>query len=116
MATSMYTKTNNSVSAEADKVVVAGDHEMPVVESGGGHFHGHHQHGQRGSIGTQLLRYRVVAMVSLISHAHSSLAIVNSPFIAFFLFEVFVVLLLFCCFVFYINENFVFFYCCVGVN
>lgn len=84
MATSMYTKTNNSVSAEADKVVVAGDHEMPVVESGGGHFHGHHQHGQRGSIGTQLLRYRVVAMVSLISHAHSSLAIVNSPFIAFF--------------------------------
>ncbi|CAI9297164.1 unnamed protein product [Lactuca saligna] len=63
MATSMYTKTNNSVSAEADKVVVAGDHEMPVVESGGGHFHGHHQHGQRGSIGTQLLRYRVVAMV-----------------------------------------------------
>ncbi|KAI3779251.1 hypothetical protein L2E82_08880 [Cichorium intybus] len=65
MATSMYTKTNNSVSAEADKSVVAGDHEMAVA-SGGGHFLGHHhshQHGQQGLVGTQLLRYRVVAMV-----------------------------------------------------
>ncbi|KAL4574172.1 hypothetical protein LXL04_020997 [Taraxacum kok-saghyz] len=61
MATSMYTKTNSSVSAEADKVVVAGDHEMAAA-SGGGHHHSH-LNGQQGSLGTQLLRYRVVAMV-----------------------------------------------------
>ncbi|KAI3733599.1 hypothetical protein L6452_13043 [Arctium lappa] len=63
MATSVYTKKNNSVSASA------GDGEMGVVASGGGHgFHGHHHghnHGgtQKGPIGAQLLRYRVVAMV-----------------------------------------------------
>ncbi|GKA88834.1 probable zinc transporter 10 [Tanacetum coccineum] len=56
MATSMYTKWNNS--ASADKV--SGDHE---VASGATHFHGHHhQHGPT-TIGAQLIRYRVVAMV-----------------------------------------------------
>ncbi|CAI9275843.1 unnamed protein product [Lactuca saligna] len=61
MATSMYTTKNNAISAEGGEPV-AGDHEMAVAGGSGAHFHGHH-HGQKGPIGTQLLRYRVVAMV-----------------------------------------------------
>ncbi|PWA45358.1 Zinc/iron permease [Artemisia annua] len=57
MATSMYTKWNNS--ASADKVSL--DHEMMEVASDAAHVHGHHQHGP--PIGTQLIRYRVLAMV-----------------------------------------------------
>ncbi|GKA23004.1 probable zinc transporter 10 [Tanacetum coccineum] len=63
MATSMYTKKNNAVSAEGgDEAVAGGDQEIAVTSGGGMHFHGHH-HGQKGAIGQQLLRYRVVAMV-----------------------------------------------------
>nr|GEV74451.1 probable zinc transporter 10 [Tanacetum cinerariifolium] len=63
MATSMYTKKNNAVSAEGgDEAVTGGDQEIAVTSGGGMHFHGHH-HGQKGAIGQQLLRYRVVAMV-----------------------------------------------------
>ncbi|KAI3729145.1 hypothetical protein L6452_17795 [Arctium lappa] len=56
MATSTYTKKNNAISAE-----VTEDHEI-VATSGGVHFHGHH-HAQKGPIGSQLVRYRVVAVV-----------------------------------------------------
>ncbi|PWA70952.1 zinc/iron permease [Artemisia annua] len=61
MVTSMYTKKNNAIVAEGSEVV-AGDHENAITSGGGMHFHGHH-HGQKGPIGQQLLRYRVVAMV-----------------------------------------------------
>nr|XP_043608085.1 probable zinc transporter 10 [Erigeron canadensis] len=65
MATSMYTSKNNAISAEDGDMVVR-DQEMAAANgSGGMHFHGHH-HGpspQKGAIGQQLLRYRVVAMV-----------------------------------------------------
>ncbi|KAI3502470.1 hypothetical protein L1887_30551 [Cichorium endivia] len=61
MATSMYTTKNNAISAEGGEPV-NGDNEMAVTSAGGVHFHGHH-HGQKGPIGSQLLRYRVVAMV-----------------------------------------------------
>ncbi|KVH96140.1 probable zinc transporter 10 [Cynara cardunculus var. scolymus] len=54
MATSTYTTKHTTIST-------AGDHEMAVT-NGGVHFHGHH-HSQKGPIGSQLLRYRVVAMV-----------------------------------------------------
>ncbi|KAF5754852.1 putative zinc/iron permease [Helianthus annuus] len=61
MATSMYTRTNNAV---ADEDVEPRDQEMPlaVINDGGMHLHGHH-HGPKGTVGQQLLRYRVVAMV-----------------------------------------------------
>ncbi|KAI3714265.1 hypothetical protein L1987_72862 [Smallanthus sonchifolius] len=61
MATSLYTRNNNAVAAEGGE---PGDQEMAAAVSNGGamQFHGHH-HGQKGPIGQQLLRYRVVAMV-----------------------------------------------------
>ncbi|GJU55930.1 probable zinc transporter 10, partial [Tanacetum coccineum] len=62
MATSMYTKKNNVIAAEGGDEVVARDQEIAVTGGSGMHFHGHH-HGQKGAIGQQLLRYRVVAMV-----------------------------------------------------
>ncbi|KAD7478852.1 hypothetical protein R6Q59_005338 [Mikania micrantha] len=66
MATSVYTSKNNAVASDGGEGV-AGDHEMAVASGGGMHFHGHnhgHNHGhQKGAIGQQLLRYRVVAMV-----------------------------------------------------
>lgn len=55
MATSLYTRKNG-----AGAKVEAGDQEMAV--SGGGHFHGHLPPAE-GIEGSQLLRYRVVAMV-----------------------------------------------------
>ncbi|KAJ9549241.1 hypothetical protein OSB04_021784 [Centaurea solstitialis] len=61
MATSSYTTKNNAISAEGCEVVT-GDHEMAMTR-GGVHFHGHQHHAQKGPIGSQLLRYRVVAMV-----------------------------------------------------
>ncbi|KAL8218295.1 hypothetical protein R6Q57_021668 [Mikania cordata] len=55
MATSMYIKRNDTlVSAEA---------EMAVAAGGGRHHHHSHKHAPKGPIGSQLLRYRVVAMV-----------------------------------------------------
>ncbi|XP_024989827.1 probable zinc transporter 10 [Cynara cardunculus var. scolymus] len=65
MATSMYTKKNNSVFAEGGDQAAgrSGDHEMAVASSGHGHHHSHHHGAQKGPIGSQLLRYRVVAMV-----------------------------------------------------
>ncbi|PWA54893.1 iron-regulated transporter [Artemisia annua] len=62
MATSMYTKKNNAIAAEGGDQAVVGDQEIAVTGGSGMHFHGHH-HGQKGAIGQQLLRYRVVAMV-----------------------------------------------------
>ncbi|PWA69977.1 iron-regulated transporter [Artemisia annua] len=64
MITSMYTKKNNTIPAEGSEVV-AGDHEKAITSGDGMNFHGHH-HGQKSPIGQQLLRYRVVAMVSFI--------------------------------------------------
>ncbi|GFP84190.1 fe(2+) transport protein 1 [Phtheirospermum japonicum] len=58
MATSLYSKKHQVVLPE-------GDREMEAVETGGGghgHFHGHH-HGAKVNAGSQLLRYRVIAMV-----------------------------------------------------
>lgn len=63
MATSMYTTKNNAIAAEGGDKTVVGDQEIAVTGGSGMHFHGHH-HGQKGAIGQQLLRYRVVAMVS----------------------------------------------------
>ncbi|XP_076907629.1 putative zinc transporter 10 [Bidens hawaiensis] len=60
MATSVYTKKNTVVAAEGGHEPI--DQEMAVTGGGGMHFHGHN-HGQKGAIGQQLLRYRVVAMV-----------------------------------------------------
>ncbi|GJS87122.1 probable zinc transporter 10 [Tanacetum coccineum] len=62
MVTSIYTKKNNAIAADHGSEVVAGDHEKAITSGGGVNFHGHH-HGQKGPIGQQLLRYRVVAMV-----------------------------------------------------
>ncbi|GJX95369.1 probable zinc transporter 10 [Tanacetum coccineum] len=62
MVTSIYTKKNNVIAADHGSEVVAGDHEKAITSGGGVNFHGHH-HGQKGPIGQQLLRYRVVAMV-----------------------------------------------------
>ncbi|KAK9063414.1 hypothetical protein SSX86_017284 [Deinandra increscens subsp. villosa] len=60
LTTSVYTKSNNIVSAEGDHQ--GGDEMAVVVASGGGHVHGHN-HAPKGPIGSQLLRYRVIAMV-----------------------------------------------------
>ncbi|GJW23039.1 probable zinc transporter 10 [Tanacetum coccineum] len=62
MVTSIYTKKNNAIAADHGSEVVAEDHEKAITSGGGVNFHGHH-HGQKGPIGQQLLRYRVVAMV-----------------------------------------------------
>lgn len=66
MATSLYSRKNGA-GVKPDSQVEAGDQEMAV--SGGGHFHAHH-HGHlppaEGIEGSQLLRYRVVAMVRYI--------------------------------------------------
>ncbi|KAK9064545.1 hypothetical protein SSX86_015927 [Deinandra increscens subsp. villosa] len=62
VATSVYTMKNNSVAADGDEVVF-GDQVMAVAGGGGMHFHGHSHCQQKGAIGQQLLRYRVVAMV-----------------------------------------------------
>ena len=61
MATSLYTKKHTEVMPESRE---DGHHELPVVS--GGHFHGHH-HGdiKELNVGSQLLRYRVIAMVSI---------------------------------------------------
>ncbi|CAI9783525.1 unnamed protein product [Fraxinus pennsylvanica] len=58
MATSIYTRKNkNEVLRESQ-----GDQEMAVVHTG--HSHGHHHHGSKLNVeGSQLLRYRVIAMV-----------------------------------------------------
>ncbi|KAK6118296.1 hypothetical protein DH2020_047969 [Rehmannia glutinosa] len=62
MATSLYSKkhTTGTVLPESS----GGDREMAVVDEGGhNHFHGHH-HGPKLAVeGSQLLRYRVIAMV-----------------------------------------------------
>ncbi|KAK1437757.1 hypothetical protein QVD17_03555 [Tagetes erecta] len=57
MATSMYTRNNNAIAAEAGE-----PRDQEMSNGGGMHFHGH-SHGQKSAIGQQLLRYRVVAMV-----------------------------------------------------
>lgn len=66
MATSLYSRKNGA-GVKPESQVEAGDQEMAV--SGGGHFHAHH-HGHlppaEGIEGSQLLRYRVVAMVRYI--------------------------------------------------
>ncbi|KAL7241441.1 hypothetical protein ACSBR1_014100 [Camellia fascicularis] len=68
IATSLYSQRNRGgggVIPENSEVVVEGGDEEEEV--GGGHFHGHHHHHgaavKEGSQATQLLRYRVVAMV-----------------------------------------------------
>ncbi|KAI8001889.1 putative zinc transporter 10 [Camellia lanceoleosa] len=68
IATSLYNQRNRGgggVILENSEVVVEGGDEEEEV--GGGHFHGHHHHHsaavKEGGQGTQLLRYRVVAMV-----------------------------------------------------
>nr|AAT01414.1 iron regulated transporter [Cucumis sativus] len=61
MATSLYTKKHNEVMPE-NSPRGGDDHELPVVS--GGHFHGHHHMDTKETnAGSQLLRYRVVAMV-----------------------------------------------------
>ncbi|XP_026384844.1 fe(2+) transport protein 1-like [Papaver somniferum] len=70
MATSFYTTKNNKMMIQPTS---EGDHELGNTAEGGAgggsHFHAHgHHHGaalgsSKGPIGTQLLRYRVVAMV-----------------------------------------------------
>ncbi|KAF5764242.1 putative zinc/iron permease [Helianthus annuus] len=62
MATSMYTSKNNAIAAEGGEVVTR-DQEMAAASGGAMHFHGHNHGLQKGAIGQQLLRYRVVAMV-----------------------------------------------------
>ncbi|KAL8196493.1 hypothetical protein R6Q57_024788 [Mikania cordata] len=61
MATSLYTKKNQAIVAEGGE---PRDQEMALAGTSDGsmHLHGHH-HGQKGAIGKQLLRYRVIAMV-----------------------------------------------------
>ncbi|XP_023001679.1 probable zinc transporter 10 [Cucurbita maxima] len=59
VATSLYTKKHNEVMPESRE---DGHHELPVVS--GGHFHGHHHRDIKElNVGSQLLRYRVIAMV-----------------------------------------------------
>lgn len=65
MATSLYTKKHNEVMPE-NSPRGGDDHELPVVS--GGHFHGHHHMDTKETnAGSQLLRYRVVAMVKILS-------------------------------------------------
>ncbi|KAK3006736.1 hypothetical protein RJ639_016087 [Escallonia herrerae] len=63
MATSLYTKKHHA-GIKPEGEVASGDQEM-AVSSGGFHGHHHgHQHGAKNDLeGSQLLRYRVVAMV-----------------------------------------------------
>lgn len=75
MATSLYTKKNGSKSGVVLPEIegndnVQRDQERGVGNDDGGHFHGHHHHGSmvmKEMDGTTLLRYRVIAMVSIIS-------------------------------------------------
>lgn len=61
MATSIYTKKCNAGVIPQSDGAVERDQEMAVM--GGSHFHGHH-HDVKAAVGeSQLLRYRVVAMV-----------------------------------------------------
>ncbi|CAK9311629.1 unnamed protein product [Citrullus colocynthis] len=61
MATSLYTKKHTEVMPE-NSPRGGDDHELPVAS--GGHFHGHHHRDTKETkAGSQLLRYRVVAMV-----------------------------------------------------
>ncbi|GLT54621.1 hypothetical protein SLA2020_278050 [Shorea laevis] len=62
MATAIYSRKSNAGVIPDGGVAVTGDQEMAVV--GAGHSHGHH-HGvlKAGTGDSQLLRYRVVAMV-----------------------------------------------------
>ena len=69
LATAIYGKKNKAgiTPHQGVDAPVEGDQEMAVVGSAG-HFHAHH-HGvvfKEGSEATQLLRYRVVAMVILL--------------------------------------------------
>ncbi|KAK6148689.1 hypothetical protein DH2020_019601 [Rehmannia glutinosa] len=71
MATSLYSRnTTGTVLPESS----GGDREMAVVDEGGhNHFHGHH-HGPKLAVeGSQLLRYRVIAMVSIGAWNNSTL-------------------------------------------
>ncbi|CAA0837376.1 zinc transporter 8 precursor [Striga hermonthica] len=65
MATSLYSKKHRVVLPEA---AAAGDRELEAVEGGGGgnfhHGHGHRIKEAEVNAGSQLLRYRVIAMVS----------------------------------------------------
>ncbi|KAL3833784.1 hypothetical protein ACJIZ3_008520 [Penstemon smallii] len=65
MATSFYSKKNKGGVVLPESR--GGDHEMAVAGGGDGgehsHFHGHHHGPKMGVDGSQLLRYRVIAMV-----------------------------------------------------
>lgn len=63
IATAIYTKNSSVEVKPGESVAVEGDQEAGVVNSGG-HFHGYHQEPKAITSGnSQLLRYRVIAMV-----------------------------------------------------
>ncbi|KAM0055900.1 putative zinc/iron permease [Helianthus debilis subsp. tardiflorus] len=68
MATSMYTSKNNAIAAEGGEVVTR-DQEMADASGGAMHFHGHNHGLQKGAIGQQLLRYRVVLELGIVVHS-----------------------------------------------
>ncbi|XP_075513632.1 fe(2+) transport protein 1-like [Primulina tabacum] len=67
LTTSFYSKKQSTgvVLPERAGAAAAGDQEMGAAGGGHSHFHGHgHHHGSKLEVvGTQLLRYRVIAMV-----------------------------------------------------
>ncbi|KAG8365698.1 hypothetical protein BUALT_Bualt18G0133700 [Buddleja alternifolia] len=69
MATSLYSKKHKAAALVQPERSGGGDREMAVVEAGGAgdahsHLHGHHHGGSKMEFeGSQLLRYRVIAMV-----------------------------------------------------
>lgn len=65
LATSLYTKKHKG--GEMQPESSAGDRGMAVIEAGHSHPHGHHHGANLNAKGSQLLRYRVIAMVSTYS-------------------------------------------------